>query len=161
MFREAMPKPLRIQSPREIGQNCQLLLPISFKFPAGYIDDYLFYYSVRKGSHSRVEHSFEEKMKIIEIADIVLKNIANSLSADNYVRENVMRVIRAKTARSKLRALLIYNRKDNVDAYAFSLKELGCYNKNDAVLVLKIKYPLVRCLISLYDKINRRLKFLS
>lgn len=46
-------KPLQIQDPREIGQNFQLIMPIAYKYPIGYIDDYLYYYLVRKSSHSR------------------------------------------------------------------------------------------------------------
>ena len=160
MFREAMPYPLRIQAPREIGQNFQLLLPISFKYPIGYIDDYLFYYSVRNDSHSRITHKFEEWNRILDIADDVLKKIAYSLETDNQTRTNIINAINARTARFKLYNLLDHKRKDCIDDYVKILKKTGFYQRSDALLVFKVRHLLLRYMISFIEKMKKHLAFI-
>lgn len=155
MFRDAMPTPLKIQSPREIGQNFQLLLPISFKYPIGYIDDYLFFYSVRKDSHSRIRHSFEEWNNVLDIADNVLNNIAYSLDTDSKTRSVVLNAINARTLRCKLNNLLTHKRKDYVDDYIQSLKLTGFYQRHDDLLVFKIRHSLLRYVISFFGSIKK------
>jgi len=158
MFRDAMPLPLKIQSPREIGQNFQLLLPISFKYPIGYIDEYLFYYSIRRGSHSRVKHTFEEKNRIIDISDDVLKNIARNINADSKTMDRVFSAINARIIRSRMKILLEFRRQDNINSYEYLLKKTGAYHLNDTLIVLKIKYPVLRCILSMCGKIKRFLE---
>lgn len=43
-----------------VGQNVQMLLPISYKFLCGYIDECLFYYVNTPNSHSRVKRTYQE-----------------------------------------------------------------------------------------------------
>ncbi len=45
------------------GQNAQILLPVSYEYKCGYIDEVLNYYCIRENSHS---HSINESVKIIE-----------------------------------------------------------------------------------------------
>lgn len=96
MFRDAMPKPPVIQSPREIGQNYQLMIPVAYKHPYGLIDEVLYYYSVRKNSHSREFKSFQQLLYKNKIADSVLRSIAHDIEHDAVKRSRIIRVIRYK-----------------------------------------------------------------
>ena len=42
------------------GQNWQMFLPLSAKYKCGYIDEILFYYYVRKDSHSHAKKTYEQ-----------------------------------------------------------------------------------------------------
>lgn len=148
MFRDAMPKPLQIECPREIGQNFQLILPIAFKYPIGYIDDYLFYYSVRLDSHSHENHSFEKQNKIYDIAEHVLICIANKLQySDDTERNRVRRAIQVRTLNSKLRCLFDYKRTDGLDEIIVGLKKNAAYKIVQRKIALIIKYPALRYFI--------------
>lgn len=158
MFRDAMNKPLKIQSPREIGQNFQLLLPIAYKYPVGYIDEYLFFYSVRKGSHSRVTHSFEEKMRIVDISYDVLTNIAKDIEKEPVAREKILRVINTRILKNRIKLLLIYKQKDNLSTYVKSLKGIGSYDRDARITYLSIKYPILRVFFSFERKVENHLR---
>ena len=43
-----------------VGQNVQMLLPISYKYLCGYIDECLFYYVNTPNSHSRIRRTYQE-----------------------------------------------------------------------------------------------------
>lgn len=107
MFRDAMPKPLQIQDPREIGQNFQLIMPIAYKYPIGYIDDYLYYYLVRKGSHSRTMHSYEQSAHIWDIVYKVLTHIADDVEKDTIKRTHIQKLIEFRYNKEQME--LAYN----------------------------------------------------
>lgn len=56
MFRAVMPKPLQIETPREIGQNYQMLLPVAYTYKCGVIDDVCYAYTARMNSHSHLKY---------------------------------------------------------------------------------------------------------
>ena len=65
------------------GQNWQMILPVAYKGRAGYIDEVVYNYIVRKDSHSRVKKSskeiydkYNEHEKILEA---VIKNVVTDL----------------------------------------------------------------------------------
>lgn len=145
MFKDSMPEPLQIESPREIGQNFQLVLPIAFKYPIGYIDEYLFYYSVRLDSHSREKHPFEKQNKIFDISEHVLTSIANKLQySDDSERTRVNRAIQMRTLNSKLTCLFDYKRTDGLDEIITELKKNAAYKVAQRKTALLVKYPALR-----------------
>jgi len=143
MFRDSMPS-MQIQAPREIGQNYQLLLPIASKYPCGYIDDYLYYYTVRKDSHSHIKWTFEEKIHIIkDISFNVLINIVDSLKLPKEKIDGLNRIVKVKCLKKQLNALLEYNRKDYVDSIKLELISLDAYDLYSRFKVAMIKYPII------------------
>ena len=101
-FREVMPKPLQIFSPREVGQNYQLLLPIAFKYPYGIMDDVLYIYSVRQGSHSRTKKTYKEKLHKIDVIRQTLENVVEGITCSQEDKEALQRCIDARINRLRL-----------------------------------------------------------
>ncbi len=101
-FLDALPK-------REIyeskgGQNWQLLLPITYKYKCGFINEILYYYVVRENSHSRQEKNIEELInKTYTHEDIILNSI-KPINFDN----NVSLINKIKVKYDKKRALIAY-----------------------------------------------------
>ena len=147
MFKDAMPKPIKIQSPREIGQNFQLLLPISYKYPIGYIDDITYIYTVRNNSHSRQKHDYNESKNIIKVISKVLHNIALDIEPDEHFRIKIDKTIDIRIAKSQLRCLFSYNKKDGLNDLKNRLKLLNAYDKESEHMVFCLKYPLISKLI--------------
>lgn len=147
MFKDAMPKPIKIQSPREIGQNFQLLLPISYKYPIGYIDDITYIYTVRNNSHSRQKHDYNESMNIIRIISKVLHNIALNIEPNEQYRIKIDNAIDIRIAKSQLRCLLHYNKKDGLNELKNRLKLLNAYDKESEHMIFCLKYPLLSKII--------------
>lgn len=125
MFREAMGKPLKIEAPREIGQNYQLLLPITYYFPAGYIDDIVYHYTVRNGSHSRTRHTFEEDIHIINVSQQVLSNIISRLKGGPYSKADFEKALMIQKARNFIRIMFQHNRKDYLPEIKSDIKRLN------------------------------------
>lgn len=158
MFREAMPS-MQIQAPREIGQNYQLLLPIAYKYPCGYIDDYLYYYSVRLDSHSHIKWSFEDKMRIVDkISFEVLNNIAEGIEKDVIKLSELKKMIYIHKLKTQLNVLLLYKRKDNINKIVSELKENKALDKNSKMMIYRIKYPILNYLVAIKNRIFKNLR---
>lgn len=110
MFRDSMPESMQIVAPREIGQNFQLILPIAYKYPVGYLDDYLYYYLVRKGSHSRTKHTLDEYLHNWDVARQVLTSVACDIESNIYKRGHLQDLIDFRYYRESMD--LCYNHKD-------------------------------------------------
>lgn len=136
MFRKAMGTPLKIESPREIGQNYQLLLPISYYFPVGYIDDIVYRYTLRKGSHSRTQHSWDQDLQIINIGQRVLHNIISKLEEGRYSGKEIETALVIQKDKNLLRIMQSHNRKDFIKDIKSDILRLGI---EDTDLIKSIK----------------------
>lgn len=154
MFRDAMPS-MKIQAPREIGQNYQLMLPIAYKYPCGYIDEYLYHYSVRMDSHSHLKWKFEERMNIIEnVSYNVLNNIAESIEQDLEKLSGIKRIINIHKYKGQLSVLLQYKRKDGLENIVKELRNLDAYDETSYKKYLQIRYPALRYIFALKHRLH-------
>ena len=117
MFREAMPKPLQIVAPREIGQNFQLIMPIAYKYSVGYLDEYLYYYLVRKGSHSRAKHTYEEAINNWNVAKSVLTHISDDVEKDEVKRKHIQELIDSRYFHEQMNTSYNYGKKSQYREY--------------------------------------------
>lgn len=67
----------------EVGQNWQLLLPVAYGNKCGYIDDVLYYYTVRKDSHSH-NTNIDREIKRTYCQEEVLNNTLYFLENDQF-----------------------------------------------------------------------------
>jgi glycosyltransferase involved in cell wall biosynthesis len=144
MFRDSMPEPLQIETPREIGQNYQLFLPIMFRYPTVYLPDTLGYYVVHNDSHSHTRKTFEQKIHIQDVAKSTLDSIAERLKTDETKRSWFRRKIKEYDCKNRLEILQHYKRTDNLDEIIKELKSIGAYDSSARKMVLKIKHPLLK-----------------
>lgn len=161
MFRAAMPVPLEIQAFREIGQNYQLMLPIAFKYPCGYIDDVCYLYTIRKNSHSRTKHTFEQQMDILRISNEVLSNIAKGLNADTLQNEKIEKTIEKRRLMQLLFNMLLYNKKEGVESVIKELKLIDEFDSTAKNYVLRLKFPFYNLAYRLLCKMRSMIKVLA
>lgn len=156
-FRDVMPVPLIIQAPKEIGQQFQLLLPISYKYPCGFISDICYVYTVRLDSHSHTNHTFEQIIKILDISDKVLKNIAKDIDATDEQRAVIEKAILMRKLTFTLSTMFHHHRRDNIDKIIYELKSIGEFKNRVKYMALCIKYPLLGYMYEIYKKSISRL----
>ncbi len=144
MFRASMPDTLQIETPREIGQNYQLFIPIMFNYPVKYVPDVLGYYVVHNDSHSRTRKTFDKKFHIQDVAKETLFSIADRLKAKEEEIEWFRSKIEEYDCKNRLDILQHHKRKDGLDVIVGKMKELGCYDAAAKKMVLKIKHPFIK-----------------
>lgn len=157
LFRKAMPSPLGISYPREIGQNYQLLLPVVAKYPWGYIHQSLYLYTVRRNSHSRATHTPDYKLNKLEVIYSTLRNIISDTIVDVDDRAKYERLLEIKNALNHI-ALFNQDKVGEIDAYIEVLKRYDAYGLNNRFLVLSGKNLFFKKLHELKNKLANRLK---
>lgn len=157
MFIEAMPKPLFIECPREIGQNYQMLLPITFYYPTGYIDNVCYKYSVRRDSHSRTSHSFEKDIEIIQISQRVLSNIVYNLKMNDSNQSVVKKALAIQRVRNLLRVMIKHHRNDLLVEVYNDIKQFNINEQDIKMAYYRIKYPLLNLILRIYSYAKRNL----
>ncbi len=144
MFRDSMPEPPHIETPREIGQNYQLFLPIMFRYPTAYFPDILGYYVVHNDSHSHSKKTFEQKLHIQDVAKETLNSISGRLKTDEGMRTWFKSKIEEYDCKNRLEILQHYQRKDGLPEIIDKLKSIDAYDSSARKMVLKIKYPVLK-----------------
>ena len=154
-----MRDPLQLRHARQIGLNLQLLLQIAYRHTVGYIDDSLYYYSVRQNSHSHERHTYEEQMRIInEISRSVLYGIANDIEKDSAKLKEIINLVDIRLAKYSIMTLYSYGRKDNLDDYVAILQLHNYLTKDLSRMVSYIKHPLFRKVVSIKRRIMKHIK---
>ena len=156
MFRESMPEPLQIETPRVIGQNYQLFLPILFNYPVRYIQDILGYYVLHSDSHSHEKKTFEQKLHIQDVVRYTLYSIANRLKTSEEEIGWFKRKIDEYDCKNRLNILQHHGKKDGLSDIITKMKEADCYDKEAKKMVLKIKYPIIKKLGDLIWRIRNK-----
>lgn len=102
--REAFEKSVpgrKIYESRE-GQNWQLLLPVSYSYPCGYIEECLFKYVIHDDSHSRMERTDAEWLDRIENMAILLENVINGIYMIDSEKRKYLEMITVKYAKQAI-----------------------------------------------------------
>ena len=148
MFLDSMPKPLEIDTPVGIGQNMQLILPIVYKYPIGYLDKITYYYRIRNDSHSHMKRGYDEEEQRIKISESLLFSIVSKMDIPSTEINRVH-----STIRYRIYSLRLYNayrngRRENLKEIIAGLKKNGVYDKNKKRIVLMLRFPIVQYLYS-------------
>ncbi len=75
-FRKANPK-MDFPHPKEVGQDFQMLLPITYLYPACFCNEISFRYVIRANSHSHASKSKEKTIEKYQIAKKLLESLSN------------------------------------------------------------------------------------
>ena len=145
MFLDSMPDPPQIETPREIGQNAQLFLPMMFKYSVKYVPDILGCYVIHHDSHSHQKKSFDQMMHIRDVSTQMFYSVSDRLRIDD---KELLSWFKSSIAeydcRNRLEVMQHYRRKDGLEDTIAKLKEMGCYDASARKKVLKIKYPFFK-----------------
>lgn len=106
-----------------VGQNWQILLPILYYFPSGYIDEQLFFYINRKNSITGTNANSLENMKSLydEHEKILVNTILNmNIPYQNYY----LGIIKEKYIIKKMNISRIYNSESDFQFFQKELKRI-------------------------------------
>lgn len=153
-FREVMPNPLRIEAPREVGQNYQLLIPVIYHYPYGVIDDICYIYYFIRNSHSHINSTFEQSIHKIEVSQYVLNSILNRLNPKQCDVDTIKTAILRRKILSYLNSLDIYNRKDGISDIKLEFESLHIKDKYIERKILYVKYPILKQIFNFIHKLK-------
>lgn len=144
MFRDSMPDPPQIETPREIGQNYQLFIPILLKYPVKYSQDVYGYYVIHSDSHSHLKKTFAERMHIQDISRNTLFSITERVKTDEEEKKWLRSMIDEYDCKKRLDILQHYRETAGLSDIVGKLKSLGKFDVQAKKMVLKIKYPFIK-----------------
>lgn len=143
-----------IPSPREVGQNFQLLLPISYKYKAGYLDEVLYTYVKRSDSRSRLlTSSFEKSIKRITVSTKMLEDIIKSMKIpdeDYYIKSIKWRYIQ-----QLMKISIKYKNLPLLAEQIKKLRENNMLTLRDSLLYWKERFLIINFFWLAYRKIKR------
>ena len=114
------------------GQNWQMLLPITYKYKCGYIDEPLYNYVIRSNSHSHSDENvnLETCLKKYNNHEDVLRNIINSMEINKEFYNNL---ITEKYARRKFNMAIKYRNIKLLNEQYNILKNIRALNNIDRI----------------------------
>lgn len=156
MFREVMPIPLQIATPRVIGQNYQLMLPIAYKFPCGYIDKVLYYYAVRSNSHSHENKKFEYMIQVPETAQNVISEIVNSLDTSDDEKDLIMKAVKLRFSEMAINICYTYGKYKEARLYINMCEQNNCLDDSVKNVIWRLQHRnvdrIIRFIANVKDK---------
>lgn len=85
------------------GQNWQMLLPITYKYKCGYIDESLYTYVVRKSSHSHKTKDIYGLLEECDSHEDILINTINRINMSKDEKERYTKIIKEKYIEKRIR----------------------------------------------------------
>lgn len=158
MFRSVMPNPIRIATPRLIGQNYQMILPIAYSYPCGYIDKVLYFVGVRRNSHSRTTHDFYHMMKVCHVVEDVLNDIVSNLKTSEVEKARLYSLVKKHCLIMSIENCYNYNMLENVSCYISAVKTLDCLSYDEKLRIFILRYPILSFPLKLISVVIRKLK---
>lgn len=104
--------------PSRVGQNFQLLLPITYQFKLEYIDEVLFFYRVRPDSHSHCIISETDWKKRIELVEDVKKSILTQMLLPDTYLQILFELLKYKILKWKMDKMIECSEDNNLSEFA-------------------------------------------
>lgn len=135
------------------GQNWQMLLPVTYKYKCGYIDEPLYNYVVRSDSHSHIDENIniETYLKKYRMHEDTLRNVINSMEVDKVLYNNL---ITEKYARRKLNLAVTYRNKELLVQQYNVLKNMKLLNTRDRIMVINGESMIFNYIFKICKKIK-------
>ena len=123
------------------GQNWQMLMPMTYKYKCGYIDEPLYNYVVRKDSHCHCDENVDLQTYInkFKMHEAVLRNIIDGMPVNKALYNNL---ITEKYIRRRLELALRYKDKALLKKQYRLLKNLGTANIYDDITLVRGSFYL-------------------
>ena len=135
-----------------VGQNWQMLLPLSYYFKCGYMKEELFSYVIRSDSHSRQEKSLDQVLDKLRQHNDTLTVILNEmgLSDSEYAK-----MLKDKLIRKEFDNAYHYKNRVLLEEKYSELKQLGKASKRDTLIYWAGKNKLIDVLYSIFKSAKR------
>lgn len=102
-FEKSIPSK-QIYESRE-GQNWQLMLPISYYFKCGYIEECLFKVVSHNESHSRIKRTTEQQLARIDGFNLLLNKVISEMNIPADEKKQYLKIVAVKIAKDRIETL--------------------------------------------------------
>jgi len=137
------------------GQNWQMLLPITYKYKCGFIDEPLYIYVVRQNSHSHNRIDYKKMLNRCDEHEDILVNTIVSMDMQEEEKKKYLSIIKEKYIRKKLYIASDFKDKNLSSKQYRILKNNNIANRNDFIQYLSCKNILCNIVIKGLRKIKR------
>lgn len=143
-----------ILAPREIGQNFQLLIPLTYRYACGYIKDILYAYVLHPSSHSHQPISYERELCKYVVAKDILCKIVKSMriSEESFY---INRIIERRYRRWIMEVAAKRNDYKRIREEMQILRAAGLLTFSDRIIWWKYRYGWLKILIHGTAKISK------
>lgn len=135
-----------------VGQNWQLLLPLSYHFKCGYLKEELFSYVIRSDSHSRHEKTLEQVLEKLRQHNDTLTVILTEMGLED---SDYMKMLKDKHVRKEFDNAYHYGDKKLLEEKYRELKQLGKVSKRDTLIYWAGKNKIMDILYSVFKDVKR------
>lgn len=135
-----------------VGQNWQMLLPLSYHFKCGYMKEELFSYVVRSDSHSRQEKTLDQVLEKLQQHNDTLAVILTEMGLQN---SEYMRMLKDKHIRKEFDNAYHYKDRQLLEEKYHELKKLNKVSKRDTLIYWAGKYKVVDALYSAFKYMKK------
>ena len=126
------------------GQNWQMLLPISYSYKCGFLNEVLYYYVVRKDSHSRQEKTYEDKIeRTFRHQDTLAVTIESIINMSAEDKASFIRRIDDKYLLERFEISCQYHKNTEIDKYYLELNNRKLIDRRIRKKYLRGKNRLV------------------
>lgn len=139
------------------GQNWQMLLPVSYKYKCGYIDEPLYNIVIREDSHSRNDENRSldiSLQKALNHEDILINILDKMFNEKNKYHE----IVELKYIRKRLSIGYQYKNEEICKEQINKLLVRNQLMVNDRITYIRCKYQFMDILFSIIFKINNKIK---
>lgn len=136
----------------DVGQNWQMLMPLSYKHKCGYIKEILFSYVIREDSHSRKEKKLEDILvKLHKQNDLVAAVLTDMGLGDS----KYMEMLKDKLVRKEFDNGYFFKDKELMKKKYKELQEMGRATKRDTLILWAGLFPVVDVCYSLFKSAKK------
>ena len=137
------------------GQNWQMLLPITYKYKCGFIDESLYIYVVREKSHSHSIIDYKKMLNRYDEHEDILVNTIASIDMQEEEKKKYLSIIKEKYIRKKLYIASEFKDKELSNKQYKMLKDNNIANSTDFIKYLSCKNTLCSIAIKGLKRIRR------
>jgi len=137
------------------GQNWQMLLPITYKYKCGFINESLYIYVVREKSHSHSIIDYKKMLNRYDEHEDILVNTIESIDMQEEDKKKYLSIIKEKYIRKKLYIASEFKDKELSNKQYKMLKDNNIANSTDFIKYLSCKNTLCSIAINGLKRIRR------
>ena len=154
-FKESNPKQ-DFPHPREIGQNFQMLLPISYKYKACYTNVVSFRYVIRANSHSHAKETKEQSIAKHQIGKKLLQDLTSIIPFESEAgKQETLRVIEWRYLRWLMEIGMEYGDFELYKHAFRQAKKMGETDWHTELEYIRFKFPLINHIVKPISRIKR------
>lgn len=123
------------------GQNWQLMLPVSYYYECGFLDEVLYYYVIRQNSHSRAEKDYKTKLEKTFQHQDTLNHVIDGINMPEKKKAEYHKRIEVKYYRKRLNLALLYHDRSEAKINYKLIRESGRMDMCDRILYIRCMFP--------------------